>query len=141
MTYEEIKNLLKRLSENKRLLRALQRQMDELRKQAMIIPALRYEKERVKGGENTPAQQRYIEHLERLEESFNAIFESVCQTEDIIAENLKSLTPTEQTIIVERYINGKSWKELQKEYHYTDNGLYTIHNRSLKKIAKKKIAK
>ena len=137
MTYDEVKLLLKQLSENKKLMRVIQRQIEEARQQAILIPALSYEKERVKGGESTPTQQRFIEHLERLESQFSAVLETVCKTEDMIAENLQSLTPTEQTIIIERYIHGKSWKTLQKEYSYSPEGVFKIHSRALKKISKR----
>lgn len=136
MTYEEVKSLLKQLSENKKLLRVIQKQIEEVRTQAMLIPALSYEKQRVKGGESTPAQQRYIERLERLEERFNAVFDTICKAEDMITDNLKSLTPTEQTIIIERYMHGKSWKALQKEYKYSSDGVFKINSRALKKISK-----
>ena len=134
MTYDEIKSLLKRLSENKKLLRVIQKQIDEARENAMIIPTLSYEKERVKGGETTPAQQRYIEHLEKLEERFKDVFDSICLAEDMISDNLQSLTPTEQTIIIERYMHGKSWRQIERDFHYSEKHPFKIHNNALKKI-------
>ena len=137
MTYEETKSLLKNLSEGKKLLRVIQRQIEEAKAQAMLIPALSYEKERVKGGESTPVQQRYIEHLELLEKRFSAALDKVCQAEDMIADNLQALTPIEQTIIIERYMHGKSWKEIERDYHYSEKHPFKIHNKALKKLCKK----
>lgn len=134
MTYDEVKLLLKQLSENKKLMRVIQRQIEEVREQAMLIPALSYEKQRVKGGESTPAQQRFIEHLERLESQFSAAFETVCKAEDMIADNLQNLTPTEQTIIIERYMHGKSWRQIERDCHYSEKHPFKIHNNALKKI-------
>lgn len=136
MTYEEVKNLLRQISENKKLLRIIQKRIEETREQAKFIPSLCYEKERVKGGDITPVQQRFIERIERLEEQFSAAFEMVCQGEDMIADNMRNLTPTEQTIVIERYMHGKSWRRIEKEYNYTHDGCMSIHRRALKKISK-----
>lgn len=135
MTYEETKSLLKQLSEGRKLLRVLQRQIEEARTQAMLIPALSYEKERVKGGANTPVQQRFIERLERLEEQFSSALDKVCQAEDMIADNLQNLTTTEQTIIIERYMHGKSWRQIEKDCHYSEKHPFKIHNHAIKKIS------
>lgn len=135
MTYDETKQKLKELQSVKRLLRAKERQIAEERQQ-ISVEAVDYSKERIQGGEATPAQQRYAEHMERLERDYFKLFDKMCEIEDMLSEHLTDLSPIEQAIVIDRYMHGKSWRQLQAEYSYSPEGLFKIHSRAIKKFVK-----
>ena len=126
MTYEETKKMLKSLYSKKRLLRSLERQIAEERR-SISVTAVDYSKDHVKGGVPTSQQQRYMEHIERLQDRFEKLLDEMFAIEDMLAEHLGDLTETEQTIVVERYMHGKSWKSLEKELNYSLDGILRIN--------------
>ena len=133
MTYDEAKKSLKELLHLKKLLRVKERQIAEERKQ-ISVAAVDYSKERT-GSEAVPLQQRFVERVEKLEAEYIKLFERMCAVEDMIADKLPVLTALEQSIIIDRYMNGKSWSELETEYSYSIDSVYRIHSNAIHKIA------
>lgn len=137
MTYEEAKELLKSLEHKKKLCRAKQRQISEEKAQ-ISIAAVDYSRERVQGGsERNSAQQRYAERMEKLSADFDKLLDETFAIEDMLVSRLGELTPIEQSIMVDRYMNGKSWRQIEADYHYGANNSFKIHQRAIKKIVKK----
>ena len=54
-------------------------------------------------------QQRFAEHMERLEAEYDRLLDRMREVEDMLAEDLVDLSDIEQAIIVERYMRDKSW--------------------------------
>ena len=81
-------------------------------------------------------QQRFAEHMERLEAEYDRLLDRMREVEDMIAEHLGELSDIEQAIIVERYMRDKSWRQIEREYDYTEDGIFTIHSRAIKKLSK-----
>ncbi len=135
MTYQETKQQLKALSRLKHLLRLKEQQIREERAQ-IGVAAVDYSKERVCGGDSVPEQQRFIEHMERLESDYLKLFDRMCSIEDELARHLCDLTELEQSIVLDHYMHGKSWKKLQRDYNYSPAQMYRIESRALHKISK-----
>lgn len=135
MTYNEAKDKLKALKGLKRLVRAKARQIQEEREQ-IGITAVDYSKERVSGGTATSMQQRFAEHMERLEAEYDRLLDRMHEIEDMIAEHLGDLTDIEQAIIVERYMHNKSWRQIEKEYEYSIDSIFRLHHTAVVKISK-----
>ncbi len=135
MTYEQTKKNLKELLSIKRLLRIKERQIAEERAQ-IGVAAVDYSKERVCGGDPVPEQQRFIEHMERLERDYIALFDRMCAVEDMLAAHLRDLSEIEQSIVLDHYMDGKSWRRLEDEYGYSRDGLYSINRRAIRKLSK-----
>ena len=119
MTYNDAKDKFKALKGLKRLVRAKARQIQEEREQ-IGITAVDYSKERVSGGTATSMQQRYVERIEKLEAEYDRLLERMCDLEDSIAEALDELSDLEHAIIVEKYMCDKPWREIEREYHYSE---------------------
>lgn len=134
MTYSEAKQSLKELKSLKRLIKVKLAQIEEERKQ-ISITAVDYSKERISGGESVPLQQRFIEHIERLERDYEQLLDRMRETEDMLAEHLTELSPIEQAIIIERYMHGKSWRQIEREYGYSIDSIYRIHGAAVRKIS------
>lgn len=135
MTYEDMKKMLDELKHKKSLLRTLKRQIEEAREQIDCLRAQDYGNTAVQGGIKEPAAERFVEHIERLEKRYEALMEEVFLEEDYIAEHLAELSPIEQTIIIERYISGKSWRKIQQEQHYEERQPYRIAKQAIQKLA------
>lgn len=137
MTYDEMKKMLDEMKHKKSLLRAVQRQIQEAREQIDCLHAQDYGVIAVQGGVKEPAAERFVEHLERLEKRYESLKTEAFRLEDYISEHLSELSAVEQTIIVERYIHGKSWRKIQEALHYEERQPYRIGERAVKKLASK----
>ena len=135
MTYNEAKDKLKALKGLKRLVRAKARQIQEEREQ-ISITAVDYSKEHVSGGTATSMQQRFAEHMERLEAEYDRLLDRMREVEDMLAEHLGDLSDIEQAIIVERYMHNKSWRQIEKEYEYSIDSIFRLHHTAVVKISK-----
>ena len=89
----------------------------------------------MQGGQPIPAAEKFVEYIERLEKRYEAVISEVFQIEDFISENLVFLSPIEQTIIIERYMSGKSWRKIQAELHYEERQPYRIADKALQKLS------
>lgn len=137
MTYEEMKKMLDEMKHKKSLLRTVQRQIQETREQIDCLRAQDYGVIAVQGGVKEPAAERFVEHIERLEKRYESLLAEVFAAEDYISVHLPQLSAIEQTIIIERYIHGKSWRKIQEEHHYEERQPYRIAERATKKLAAK----
>ncbi len=135
MTYEQTKKNLKELLSIKRLLRIKERQIAEERAQ-ISVAAVDYSRERISTCDPLPQQQRFVEHMERLESDYLKLFDRMCSIEDELARHLCDLTELEQSIVLDHYMHGKSWKKLQRDYNYSPAQMYRIESRALHKISK-----
>lgn len=141
MTYEETKKALNSLRQKKRLLKKQEEQIRQARSQIDCLKATDYSKIAVQGGNKEFIAEVFVEHMERMQKSFEETFNEVVKIEDYIAEHLGELTETEQTIIIDRYMLGKSWKKIQMEFSeenpYSERRLYDFHKSGIKKITKR----
>lgn len=81
-------------------------------------------------------QQRYVEHMERLEAEYDRLLDRMREVEDMLAEHLVELTDIEQAIIVERYMRDKSWRQIEREYEYSIDSIFRLHHTAVTKISK-----
>lgn len=135
MTIDDLKKKLRELQSKKRLARSIQAQIAQRREEIDCLSAMSYDKVAVQGGQPIPAAEKFVEYIERLEKRYEAVISEVFQIEDFISENLVFLSPIEQTIIIERYMSGKSWRKIQAELHYEERQPYKIAERAIKKMA------
>lgn len=135
MTYEEMKKMLDGLKHKKSLLRSIKKQIEETREQIDCLRAQNYSDIAVQGGIKEPAAERFIEHIERLENRYKAVMEQVFEIEDYISEHLPVLSEIEQAIIIDKYMGNKSWRRIQQEYHYEERQPYRIAARAIQKLA------
>ena len=81
-------------------------------------------------------QQRFAEHMERLEAEYDRLLDRMREVEDMIAEHLGELSDIEQAIIVERYMRDKSWRQIEREYEYSIDSIFRLHRTAITKISK-----
>ena len=139
MTYEELKEKLKQLRDTKRRIRQLDAQIAEAKATIDGVGAFRFDSVAVQGGKREPVQQKYVERMERLLSNYNKLREDMANEVGTTEEYLShmgegELTPIEQSILTDRYINCKSWREIQAEYHYENRQPYDIVKNAIKKL-------
>lgn len=137
MTYEETKKALDSLIEKKRLLKKKQEQIQQANEQIDCLKATDYSKIAVQGGNKEFIAEVFVEHMERLQKSFEETFNEVVAIEDYIAERLADLSEMEQAIIIDRYMLGKSWYKIRQEYGYAEAQPYRIQNSAIQKLSSK----
>lgn len=135
MTYEEMKKMLERLKQKKRLMRSMQRQIEETREQIDCLKVRDYGTAAVRSGLREPAAERFVEYGEKMERRYKNLMLEVFEAEDRITEKLSFLSAIEQAIIIDRYMGNKSWRRIQQEYHYEERQPYRIAERALQKLA------
>ena len=130
-----VKKALEEIRAKKRLLESIKRQMDEAR-YSIGITAIDYGKPSIKGGIKVSAQERYAILMDKLEHRYYEIAEEVFTAENALASDMCVLLPVEQAILTDRFINGKTWYEIQKIYHYCERQTRRIADKSYEKLAK-----
>ncbi len=137
MTYGELKKKLEELRGKKRRLRQIEMQIAEEQASIDGVQALNYENSVVQGGTSNPIQLRYIEHMERLCADRNRVMAELFELEDLLSDHMKDLDSIEQNMLMDRYMNGKSWRKIQEEYGYEEAQPYRIVGGAIKKICRK----
>ena len=137
---QAVKDKLKTLESKKRLLKTLQRQIANARADMSGVSAVSYENAKVLGGNRTSVQERFLALITRLENRYNKVMEEAFAIEDTIAEAVYCLTEIEQAMIIDRYVNGWSWRKIEREHHYCERQVFNIHNDALEKMAQNSIS-
>lgn len=132
---QAVKDKLKTLESKKRLLKTLQRQIANARADMSGVSAVSYENAKVLGGNKTSVEERFLALITRLENRYNKVMEEAFAIEDTIAEAVYCLNEIEQAMIIDRYVNGWSWRKIEREHNYCDRQTYRIHNQALEKMA------
>ena len=132
-----VKKELEEIKAKKRLLKSLERQMEEAR-YSIGITGIDYGRISTKGGVKTSAQERFTLLMDKLERRYYEIAEEVYAAESVLLSELNSLTAVEQAILTDRFINGKGWIEIQKIHHYCERQTRRIAEKAMEKLGKTK---
>lgn len=134
MTYEEMRALLRAIGDKRRLLLSTERRLAEAKAEADGLRG--GGGVRVSGGVQTPAAQRYIEEVERLERRAAELAAEVHALEEQVEDAVRTLSAIEQTVIRDRFFSGKRWRLIQREIGYAEAQPYRIAKKAVKKLAK-----
>ena len=130
-----VKKQLEEIRAKKRLLESIKRQMDEAR-YSIGITGIDYGKPSIKGGIKTSAKERYALLMDKLEQRYYEIAEDIFTAENTLTTEMCVLTPAEQAILTDRFLNGKTWYEIQKIHHYCERQTRRIADKAFEKLAK-----
>lgn len=135
---QAIKQELKNLQRKKRLLKSIQRQIANARADMGGLRAQNYEGVKTTASEPSSVQEQFTALITKLEKKYEIVMEEAFAIEDRIAEAVYCLNETEQSMIIDRYVNGWSWRRIMRECRYAEAQTYRIHNEALEKLAKNK---
>lgn len=138
MTFFEIKKKLSEYKDLKKLLNSEQERIATLRSQIYNVKATDYSSERVSGTRESTYLESILDRIESLEKRADNLMQRLFETEDLIADNMDNLSAIEQAMVIDRYMNGWSWKKICLKYHYEyeARGAQKAINAAIKKMAK-----
>lgn len=135
MTFFEIKKKLSEYKDLKKLLNSEQERIATLRSQIYNVKATDYSSERVSGTRESTYLESILDRIELLEKRADNLMQMLFETEDLIADNMDNLSAIEQAMVIDRYMNGWSWKKICKKYNYCERQAIRIINESMKKMS------
>lgn len=138
MTFFEIKKKLSEHKDLKKLLNSEQERIATLRSQIYNVKATDYSSERVSGTRESTYLESILDRIELLEKRADNLMQMLFETEDLIADNMDNLSAIEQAMVIDRYMNGWSWKKISEKYNYEESQPYKIIKRAIRKMAQVK---
>ena len=135
MTFFEIKKKLSEYKDLKKLLNSEQERIATLRSQIYNVKATDYSSERVSGTRESTYLESILDRIELLEKRADNLMQMLFETEDLIADNMDNLSAVEQAMVIDRYMNGWSWKKISEKYNYEESQPYKIIKRAIRKMA------
>ena len=138
MTFFEIKKKLSEYKDLKKLLNSEQERIATLRSQIYNVKATDYSSERVSGTRESTYLESILDRIELLEKRADDRMQMLFETEDLIADNMDNLSAIEQAMVIDRYMNGWSWKKISEKYNYEESQPYKIIKRAIRKMAQVK---
>ena len=138
MTFFEIKKKLSEYKDLKKLLNSEQERIATLRSQIYNVKATDYLSERVSGTRESTYLESILDRIELLEKRADNLMQMLFETEDLIADNMDNLSAIEQAMVIDRYMNGWSWKKISEKYNYEESQPYKIIKRAIRKMAQVK---
>ena len=132
---KEVKKVLEQILNCRRLLESLKRRIAEA-EQSISVSSPDYSQPVVQGGNKTTQQERYAERMEKLRSRYDKVMTDLFAAEDEIAETLEKLCPLEQSMIIDRYMIGMTWRKIAIKYGYEEAQTYRIHNKALNNFSK-----
>ncbi len=141
MTDQEVRKYLEAGGNKRQLLRELQKQLFVLEHSESCIKAIDYEKPSVSGGSMSDLSDTVIrgeEATKKLKERITETIAGICTWKEKAFSMIQCCEDDASiSILVARFINGKSWKEIQEEYHYAESRPYVICRMAIAEIARK----
>lgn len=136
MTFEEIKKKLSEYKDLKKLLSSEIERIAQLRNQLYDFKATDYGREKVKSSTQSTYKESILDRIVQLEKRADDVQTKLFAIEDMIADNMDNLSPLEQAMVIDRYMNGWSWEKISKKYHYEERQPRRIVENALRKIAR-----
>ena len=136
MTFEEIKKKLSEYKDLKKLLSSERERIAQLRNQLYDLKATDYGGEKVKSSTQSTYKESILDRIVQLEKRADDVQTKLFAIEDMIADNMDNLSPIEQAMVIDRYMNGWSWEKICKKYHYEARQPHNILNAAIQKMAR-----
>lgn len=135
---EEVYKYLRRLHPLKARVESLTLETQFLEERANSIPMPSWDQPRI---DRTPSLKApfiaYIDKLDKMHEKLNQAISDMVKVETEITDTIRKLdNPTFETILIERYIMEKTWKEISKDLHYSLARIYELHRAALIELKK-----
>ena len=140
MTEKEVWDFLKEGKGKKKLLRELIVQLQQLEADENCIKAIDYEKPSVSGGTTSDLSDAVIRSEAARERVKRSIVEMQAEIdawkEQAISMIRVCRNDMQRGILTAKFLNGKSWRKIQEEYHYSESQPYAICRIAITEIAR-----
>lgn len=141
MTDQEVWDFFKAGKGRKKKLEELQIRLQHLENEEGALKAIDYEKPSVSGGSISDLSDTVMRSEEARAKVKKAIAEMQVKIFDWQEKALAMIRLCENDmqagILIAKFINEKSWREIQREYHYSESQPYVICRQAIAAIASK----
>jgi DNA-directed RNA polymerase specialized sigma subunit len=127
---------LNKVYEQECLLKATERQMDQAREELMTIKGQRYDRPRVSGSKRSDLSDTVIK-LEKYQDRVNNEWDKLIDLRAQAAALLQELPDKLRAIMIERYINHKSWDQVAAVHHYGWRHVLKLNNHAIDILERK----
>ena len=109
---------------------------ERMRKRLTNIKATQYREIDVQGGERKSNEDRMIEYIE-CSEDINELIDKLINLKMTVVDQIEKVDDSlYRTVLIERYINNKSWEDVAKAINYGERRTLQYHNDALRAFAK-----
>ena len=130
------KEYLNRVRSIEAELRNKESRLAKFRQDILTLQSIDYGKDRVDGGVPMDMADK-IAKIETLEQQVNDEWDELIYKREEAAQLIEQLeNPKYKGVLIERYINCKSWEKIAVELNYSWNGLFKIHGKALREFQK-----
>ncbi len=136
MTFEETRELLKTLARKRKRVDAIQERINTYQSDYGAIQSI-MAGEIVGGGEFHSKVELLAERVLVEQEKYVKALEDYFATEDRLAEAIGDLSPEENEVIVEFYMQGYSERKIARIMNYSESTVKRRRVQAIRKISKK----
>lgn len=136
MSFEETKELLKMLARKRKVVDTIQARINVYKTDYGSIQSI-MSGEVVGGGEFVSKVERLAERVLLEEEKFVKALDEYFAIEDRLAEAIGDLSPEENEVIVEFYMQGYSERKIARIMNYSESTVKRRRVQAIRKISKK----
>lgn len=136
MSFEETKELLKMLARKRKVVDTIQARINVYKTDYGSIQSI-MSGEVVGGGEFVSKVERLAERVLLEEEKFVKALDEYFAIEDRLAEAIGDLSPEENEVIVEFYMQGYSERKIARLMNYSESTIKRRRVQAIRKISKK----
>ena len=129
MTYQEVHNLCKRVSELNKRLRLIASDIKVAQLEMSGITAIQFDHIPVRRRSQNTVEERYVRQLakiERMRRLFDRILDELMQKENQLLNLMDKLDAAKYELILHRFFGGLSVKETCKKMEYKAEGLKNL---------------
>lgn len=129
-----VKEYLQQTDAINKHIHSLEVDLEEMRELSISVSSMRYDQERVQGGEETKNAPfvRNLEKIFEVEQKIERTKEELLYLKLEINEKIDLLESVdERALLRARYVNGKSWSEIAKQLGYCTRTIHRIHSNAL----------
>lgn len=112
-------------------LQSIERQIAQLRADARSIKGINYDSSPRSNGAFVPAQQRYIERMDKLLALYTDKKAQLVASQITIEQTLALLPPELGTLMRYRYIDGLRWEDVNDKLNISASTSKRLHKKAL----------
>lgn len=128
------KEYLNRVRSIEAELRNKESRLAKFRQDILTLQSIDYGKDRVDGGVSMDMADK-IAKIETLEQQVNDEWDELIYKREEAAQLIEQLeNPKYKGVLIERYINCKSWEKIAVELNYSWKGMFKVHGQALKEF-------
>lgn len=131
----EMRNYLSKLYRLNNFINSNLEELKRLRELSVSLPAMNYDKERVKGGTDEDKLQNAVCDIVELEDKIKAEIDEYVRIENEIREVINRQDDVDERLLLRlRYIEFNTFEQIAIKMNYSLRQIWRIHKKALKNV-------